>query len=275
MEQHICKNCGNTFGGKYCNNCGEKIYTVKDKNIKHLFEEAFHFITHLDGTLLNTLKAVVAKPGKLSFDYCNGIRKKYFKPMSFFLLLVVIYLLFPLFESLNQRLYYYTHNELYGKWAMQKALHVMQEKNYTDQEITRLFHEKGERASKFLLFITIPVIAFFSWLRGHKKRKFYFDHFIFTLEEISFLILWGFLFMPLINILMKFIGLASLKYYDNFLQYFILGGFMLHVFFAAKRFFQFKWYQNIYFTIVYTLITGLVIQYLYKFILFNIVINQI
>jgi hypothetical protein len=40
---HACKNCGHAFEGKFCNACGEKFYTDKDKSVKHLLEEAFHF----------------------------------------------------------------------------------------------------------------------------------------------------------------------------------------------------------------------------------------
>src|SRR5690348_17578368 len=27
MTDHTCKNCGNRFSGKFCNQCGEKVYT--------------------------------------------------------------------------------------------------------------------------------------------------------------------------------------------------------------------------------------------------------
>ena len=86
----ICKNCGNSFTGKYCNQCGEKVYGEKDKSVFHFFEEGLHFITHFDGTFFNTLKKLFTQPGQLSVDYCNGKRKSYFKPLSLFLLLVVI-----------------------------------------------------------------------------------------------------------------------------------------------------------------------------------------
>ena len=62
------------------------------------------------GTFFNTLKKIFTKPGQLSVDYCNGKRKTYFKPLSLFLLLVVVYLLFPVFEGLNMKLYYHTHH---------------------------------------------------------------------------------------------------------------------------------------------------------------------
>mgnify|MGYP003546581747 FL=1 len=103
QENSVCKNCGNHFTGKFCNQCGEKIYNEKDKLIKHLFNDAIHFTSHFDGTFLTSLKTAITKPGKISLDYCSGIRKKYFKPVPFFLLLVVFYLLFPRFQGLNMK----------------------------------------------------------------------------------------------------------------------------------------------------------------------------
>jgi hypothetical protein len=48
----ICKNCGNQFLGKYCNECGEKVYTEHDKTFSHFLGETFHFITHWDSKIL-------------------------------------------------------------------------------------------------------------------------------------------------------------------------------------------------------------------------------
>src|SRR5688500_3391743 len=109
-----CKNCNHSFTGKYCNVCGEKVYSGHDKEIKHVFEEAFHFLTHFEGKFLTTIKTIFTNPGMLSLDYCNGIRKKYFKPISLFLMIVILYLLFPLFEGLNMRLQYHQSQSLYG-----------------------------------------------------------------------------------------------------------------------------------------------------------------
>ena len=271
----VCKNCGNNFTGKYCNNCGEKIYHEQDKNVWHLLGEAFHFTTHFEGTFFNTLKAILGSPGKLSLDYCNGIRKKYFKPISFFLLLVVVYLLFPVFEGLNQHLQYYVRNDLYGGYAMKKVVDVMQSKDLSEAEISELFHRKAEKVSKFLFIIIIPIMAFLSWLPHFNKRKLFFDHFIFNIEETSFLILWGFLILPLIYFFLNTIGLGGIVYSELLTAASVFGVFIVHVFFAAKKFFYFKWYYSLLFAIGYSFFLGLVINYLYKFILFIIAINQI
>ena len=142
---HICKNCNHSFSGKYCNQCGEKVYHEKDKSVLHLFEEGLHFITHFEGTFFNTLKKIFAKPGQLSVDYCKGKRKTYFKPLSLFLLLVVVYLLFPVFEGLNMKLYYHTHHILYGKYAMRASSEVMIQEKLTDQQLLSLFQQKSEK----------------------------------------------------------------------------------------------------------------------------------
>lgn len=96
-----CSNCGNTFSGNYCNNCGQEYFDHEDKSFAHLAGEVLHFITHLEGSFWLTLKTVLASPGSLAKDYCAGARKRYFIPISFFLLIVVLYLVFPIFQGLN------------------------------------------------------------------------------------------------------------------------------------------------------------------------------
>lgn len=272
---HTCKNCNNVFTGKYCNQCGEKIHKEEDKYIPHLFEDAFHFTTHFEGTFFNTLGAVIRKPGKLSFDYCNGLRKKYFKPISFFLMLVIIYLLFPLFEGLNMRLQYHVQHDLYGEWAMKKTLAVMQKKNLSQEAIADLFHQKGEKTSKFLLFLVIPVMGLFSWLMGFRKRRLYFDHFVFSIEISAFFILWGFLVLPLLVILGSKLGAESFFNKESRIGLMILGGCFIYLLIATRKFFGFKWWYAVIYSLLYCIVMAFFIQWVYKFILFVVAINLI
>jgi len=274
-KQTTCKNCGNLFEGRYCNVCGEKSFYEKDKSIRNLLAEAFHFTTHFEGTFFNTLKAILTRPGKLSLDYCNGLRKKYFKPISFFLMLVIIYLLFPVFEGLNMKLYYHVRHNLYGDYAMQKTIEVMKEKNLTDPQIAELFHQKGEKTSKFLLFIIIPAMALVSWLLAFRKRKLYFDHFIFSIEVSSFFIFWGFLLLPLLLSLIHLIGLGWVFSNETQTGIAIMSVFLVYLFIASKRFFGFRWSYGIVYSLLFSLGLILFIEYIYKFILFWIAINLI
>src|SRR5688500_11303954 len=154
LEQ-TCKSCGNVFTGKFCNQCGEKVYTDHDKSMGHILEEGFHFITHFEGKFLVTLKTLLLQPEKLSNEYSSGIRKKYFKPLSFFLLLVVLYLIFPLFRGLNMDLQDHLHNAHYGDYGTGKIKAIMQAKSWSLEQVTDKYHAVSAKVSKFLLFIII------------------------------------------------------------------------------------------------------------------------
>jgi len=267
---NACKNCGYNFTGKFCNLCGEKIYTEKDKSIKHIVGEGFHFLTHFEGNFFNTLKAIFTRPGKLSLDYCNGVRKKYFKPLSFFLMLVILYLLFPVFEGLNMKLEFHKIHNVYGRYATNEVDNILKERNISELQLAESFRNSGEKVSKFLLFIVIPFMALFSWLLGLKKK--YYDHFIFSVEASSFFILCGFLLLPFI---ISIISLVTGYRHENEgrTSIAILLIFLIYLILAAKRFFNFKWWYSILYAILFTFVFIVFLEYIYKLILFLIAIR--
>ena len=269
---HICKNCKNQFTGKYCNQCGEKVYGEKDKSVFHLFEEGLHFITHFEGTFFNTLKKIFTRPGQLSVDYCNGKRKTYFKPLSLFLLLVVLYLLFPVFEGLNMKLYYHTHHILYGNYARRMVIDIMTQKHLADGQVEALFHPKSEKVSKFLLLILLPLTALFFWLLTFKKRKYFFDQMVFSAEINCMYLLWGFLLLPLLLFLSeKTYHLVTNSYFnvnDELLGIITYAVLCTYAAAGARRFYKITKWQSIGFAILFYIAHLIIVQYIYKFILF-------
>ncbi len=272
-EGVTCNNCGNNFSGNFCNNCGEKVFIEKDKSVLHLLSEGVHFVTHFEGTFFTTVITLFKYPGKFSLDYCAGVRKKYFKPLAFFLLLVVLYLLFPVFDGLNEAPYYHVRHPLYGKYALRKALDIIQARHWTDAEFGEAFRHASEKLSKFLLFLIIPVMAIFSWIAGFKKRRFFYDHFVFSIEANSFFILWGFLIFPLLFKLFYKIFPSITEVSDVYILLINLGLFAFFLFIAAKRFFGFRWWLSIVYSMAFTFVLAIFIQYIYKFILFFITIQ--
>ncbi|MBC7890419.1 MAG: DUF3667 domain-containing protein [Ferruginibacter sp.] len=299
-----CKNCGNQFTGKYCNNCGEKVYTVHDKSVLHFFEEAFHFITHFEGTFFNTLKTIFSKPGKLSLDYCNGLRKKYFKPLPFFMLLVVLYLIFPIFTGLNMPFKYYLSKDTYASRVTTKktgfnidsiltTINIAVEarnfksKNeaniywikYADSiakslpELTRVeatFNKKSEKTSKLLLLILLPLTAIVLSLLSIRKRRYFFDQLVLSTEINSFYLLFSFFIMPLlITICYKLFPQTAQQVLTDssigFFSYTVIG------FFSAIAFRQFyndrRWWSVI--KAIFVIFAHyFIVHLIYKFILF-------
>jgi Protein of unknown function (DUF3667) len=274
MTTQTCKNCGSQFTGNFCNLCGEKVYHEHDKKILHLFEEVFHFATHFEGTFLVTLKTFLKKPGKFSLDYCAGIRKKYVRPVTFFLTLVVVYLLFPRFQGLNMRYVAYVSKDYQHAWyAVPIAKKKIIKLHITEPELAGHYDKKSPSFAKLFLLALIPLSAVVLSLFFFSSRLFFFDHFILATEVCSFFILSQFLFLPFLSFLLEK-TVPSLSYIFNDGSWVWLLMTALYVVFntvAFRNFYKQKWWIVILKGVLFTLIFGQFIRYAYNFLLYNLV----
>lgn len=303
-KMNTCKNCGNQFTGKYCNVCGEKVYTDHDKSIPHFFEDAFHFITHFEGTFFNTLKAVLFKPGKLSLEYCSGLRKKYFRPLSFFMLLVILYLIFPFFTGLNMPFRFYLNKGSLPSKMVSKKTGIdidsiyrkidtmylsIQDINpqmadniafsYGDsvlrntpalKKVETSFTRKSEKTSKILLLILIPLLTLPLVLLSIRRKKVLYDQLVLSTEINSFFLLFSFFIIPGFVLLFHSIapGVAASVLSDfsvSLLGYSVLGIFCSVAF---RRFYKDPWWWAIPKAAVVTIAHYYIVGLIYKIVLF-------
>lgn len=270
---HTCKSCGNTFQGKYCNRCGEKVYNDHDKSLLHFFEEGFHFITHFEGTFFITLKTIFTRPGQLSADYCDGQRRKYFKPVSFFLLLVVLYLIFPFFVGLNMPLSGHLSQPTYGAYAQERVMHYLAEHpGVTKIQLAQLFAAKSEKTSKILLFSIIPACALLFWTLNFRRRPYYFDHLIFATEFNSAYLMVVFFITPLLLTIFNYV--AHTFFHQNWplgeafialCMYSFLAFFLAK---ASKTFYGLHGLKRAFFMLISLFWHAVVVYLFYKWLLF-------
>lgn len=268
-----CQNCNKQFQGKYCNYCGEKVYAEKDKTIGHFFEDAIHFITHFEGTLFTTLKTMATRPGQYSLDYTSGIRKRYMKPLSLFLVLVILYLLFPIFEGLNMEMKYYSSSGYFGKFAEQQINAALTRTGLDEEQLSKLFHLKAEKLSKIFLITIIPVTALFFKAILFKKKKYFYDYLVYSTEVNIVFLLWGFLILPLlISLVLLFnVPIVINDFISGILIYLF---FCVYVAISLRNFFQLSWWKCILIGIIFFPIHSFIIINIYKYILFMLTISQ-
>jgi hypothetical protein len=274
-----CKSCGNQFSGKFCNHCGEKVYSDHDKSLKHFFEEAFHFITHFDSKFLKTVKLVFLKPGFVSKEICSGVRKKYFKPVSLFLIGVVIYLLFPVMQGMNISFanhlgqYNSLHFELPAKWAGQKAVR----KNISLEEVGRQFDTKSIKVSKLLLFLIIPLTGAWLKLLFRRRSEYYFDHFTLAAEMNTFFLYLIFLLVPMIMTIVYWISSMWGSGWDVSYGDTLVSGslftllLIIYIIVALKRFYDLNAVRTILKSLLFLAGHYVIVYVLYRLILFSIV----
>ena len=268
---HSCKNCHHEFSGSYCNNCGQKFFDENHKKVSHLFEEVIHFFTHFEGSFFTTLKTFLTAPGKTSVDVCNGIRKKYFKPVPFFLLFVVLYLLFPKFQGLNMKFSTYVRKDYNTSWyarpVAKKKIDALQ---IDANELAHRYDKKSSYFAKPLLFLLIPFTALILSLLFNSNRKYFFDHFVLATELNTYFIGINFLLLPF---LMAAFSVAykpaSAWFYDGGIAWTVSSLIVLAITaFTFKRFYTQSWIWTIAKAFIFYYIGFAAIQYAYKMLLY-------
>ncbi len=200
----ICKNCGNEFEGNFCNQCGQKKIEGRF-TIKEILHNFFHNFTHLDRGFLYLAKELYVKPGIISKEYIDGKRKKYFNPFQYLILVVALSMFLTLnFNLLGPREYvslFDSSDETVRFYAHMRAFFY---KNFN-----------------IILFLTVPVSAFFSLIFFRKSGFNYsenlvFNSYIAAQRTLTFILISPFLYF-FNKIWYVFIGF----YYLFWLVYFI------------------------------------------------------
>jgi hypothetical protein len=108
MKKHYrtennCLNCGNTFTGHFCNNCGQENLELKE-DFGHLMVHAIGDYFHFDEKFFHTLRPLLFNPGKLTIDYMAGKRTQYLHPIRMYIFISLVYfiLLFSNNEQQNK-----------------------------------------------------------------------------------------------------------------------------------------------------------------------------
>lgn len=173
-----CKNCNNTFEGKFCPECGQK--ETHRLTVPHLGHEVFHAVTHTDKGIFFLIKEMFLRPGITVREYVDGKRKRYFNPFTFLLLMMALQLV-----VIRKTNYYQVFNDTIAEATIkmiqstgksrEEAVRAM--KPTTDENQSRM--EKIVDNNKLLTFLFLPILALFSWLFFKKSRFNYAENLVF------------------------------------------------------------------------------------------------
>jgi len=148
-----CLNCGYHFKGNYCPNCGQKA-TARRLTAAILLEDVFHFFTHLESGFLFTTWNFLVKPGVSSENFLAGIRQKYQRPVSYFLIWA------GLFIVAHNAIINHFHYELTGEVVSE--MNIKEQSNLLFRQHFNLFIVPVLFLSAFLLYLILakPVYNF-------------------------------------------------------------------------------------------------------------------
>lgn len=269
-----CLNCREHLLGDYCHQCGEKVIKHKDKSILSIASEFFNALTFFDNKFLRTIWTLFRKPGELTVAFNAGFRKKYTRPISLFLFINILIFLSDVsgvFDSpFEIQMNMLPHSGIV-KSMVEKKLAGSAE--LTMENYAEKYSAVSANVSKTAIFLIIPIMAIFIHLFNLRKRKYYVDHFVFSLHSFSFALLY--VTLILLFLLRTLQVLFASEFLRNLLNdpqvVFLLAGTISPYFvLAGKRVYQDSWLISILKGIAYFVFLAAALM-IYRFFLFLIV----
>jgi hypothetical protein len=168
-----CKNCGTSFKGNFCYNCGQSAHTHR-LDLHSVWHDIEHGLLHIDNGIFYTITQLFTRPGHSIREYLEGKRLKHFKPVSLLIILATIYAL----------LNHYFHIDL-----IQEAENKLTIRNFgmnlqfeatqgEDKPLIGVISDFIE--SHFALFqlLFLPFYSAASWLAFRKSGYNYIEHLV-------------------------------------------------------------------------------------------------
>ena len=85
-ETHTCLNCGYSFAGNYCNDCGQHKLSEQEFTMKGFIKNAIGEALEIDSRFIGTAKMLLLKPGFLTSEYFRGRFQRYWSPVKLYLI---------------------------------------------------------------------------------------------------------------------------------------------------------------------------------------------
>ena len=186
LPEHTCKSCGNLFHGYYCNVCGEKVLTARDRSLKTFLSNILMAITFADSKFIKTLWWVMKRPGFISKESAEGRTVKYVQPISLFFVLNLIYFLFPVIQLFNASLKTQLSAE-YGVWINEIVAHAMVKHSITDiNSFSIIYNQKTASLAKLMVMVFVVLGSLPLNFLYRKRNRYFSDHVGFMVELASF-----------------------------------------------------------------------------------------
>ena len=259
-----CFNCGSKLraNDNFCSNCGQENHDKKVPVSLLLNDFAGDYLT-FDSKVFRSLYSVIFKPGLLSAEYADGKRTRYVKPIRLFLFISFIYfLLLNLMaqdsgvitttdggggSGFNFTLGDRTDNDEVPEMTstfLDSLNAVIADPQSTPEEKLSASNMKMEtiaandefvrtamKAFSYCFIVMAPLLAAIFLLFFHRKRKYYMEHLVLSLNVHSVM------FVLLILAL-------GVSYFFPDISYLNIGVFivmLVHTGFAMHRMYQSNW----------------------------------
>lgn len=218
-EPGTCRNCGSKLEGTYCSNCGERAFVPGEHSVRHFLGDVLNAITFLDTKFLRTLKLMIVRPGAMSYQYINGRRVPFIKPMSMFFIVNLVYFMFAMGDALNSTLYSQLNNMPHSSIAKEMVVKKIKAEKISEKAFTASYESQSTDMAKMWLVLLVLFFSIPLGIVNIGRKVFFFDHLIVSLEFISIGTIYMFIILPWLTALAHKLGAFPGQDLDSTIKY--------------------------------------------------------
>jgi hypothetical protein len=253
-ENQSCKNCGHSDSGTYCSRCGQRFADIS-KPMKEIIGDLVG-IFNLDASIFKTIKPFLFKPGFLTKEFLDGKRKKYLSPVRLYLFLSIVFFFLVRYSTNistedNNNIVLSTNNDSTQTEVQTDSagfeiiigdtlrLNKKQKTSSKDSiaiarntKIQNAAYKVAENESLYLsnffnylsyaMFVLMPLFALILHLLYIRRKRYYVEHLVFSVNMHSFALL-----ILSINATLQIIFKGADEFFDRIALiipvYFIIG----------------------------------------------------
>jgi len=241
-QPHQCASCGNFQSESFCSFCGEMRLNAKHRSLTYLVGDLFESFTSLENKLLKSLFSFFAHPGELALNYHLGRRVGYMKPVAFFLIVNLVYVLTTPLSDFNVSFYDQLHSQSYSPYMKPWVLQWIDWLNLDYKMASQSYQQVTAVLSRSLIIISAPLLAIFAALIYRKKGYFFADHLVFSMYIYAWVMFW-IVFAQLPAYLLVAISdffssdaISEMIYFDL-----LLVGLLAYILLASRKCYQLSW----------------------------------
>ncbi len=229
-----CPDCGAQGTGNYCANCGEEM-EPRVLRIRHYIRDVFQELLSLDSKFLQSIPALLFRPGFLATEFVGGRRKRYLSPLRLHIIIAIL-LFLSLSYMMRTRMEYQSSTPT-NRQSIDSVLSVIRKQSAAEGDTVKIpTIDEAKRTGEYvrgmateigpyvLLFSSTPAFALCLALLYRKRKKLFVEHLMFSLYFFSFAylilippILWfpKILFPISAIVLCVYLFLSIRKFYDD------------------------------------------------------------
>ncbi|NVJ50538.1 MAG: DUF3667 domain-containing protein [Gammaproteobacteria bacterium] len=239
-----CPSCGNIIIDRFCSHCGEERLRPELRGVAHLVRQLLEDLTSIDGKIGSTLKLILFKPGQFELNYFCGRRVDFLKPITFFLLINVLYVMFSpitdFYVSFVDQLTMQPYSPWIAPWVKQQIAAL----GYTLQEFQSYYDQLVKVLARSLIIIQVPIFALLSYLICFRREYYFADYLIFSLNFHAWLLIWIIVAQLPAWLIVTLADWVGLREWVSGIYFLLLPlGLIAYLAIAMHRFWQFRWWS--------------------------------